>query len=266
MPTRTPVNGTPASGTPAGTGLVPPPRGPTRTQVRAKPQAGTKSARPTDSGPFTGRIERAPPCTQAFKGRPGGVGAGPETRRVPASLESRALCLRTTPGGHVKERSHPPIITDRQQRARQVLTCLESGPEGAGRALCHSQKPQGTRVGKRKGAGEGERSQGSAGRGARGQRQERRAPCPGPHLPPASPYPPPHVLYPPPHARPCWRSWPGSAASQTVCPSQKTWGLGRGRHLFFGWRPGARRRPVNDTKVVTRAPEGIDALSTRRVR
>lgn len=127
MPTRTPVNRTPASGTPAGTGLVPPPRGPTRTQVRAKPQAGTKSARPTDSGPFTGRVERAPPCTQAFKGRPGGVGAGPETRRVTASLESRALCLRTTPGGHVKERSHPPIITDRQQPARRYSPVSNQG-------------------------------------------------------------------------------------------------------------------------------------------
>lgn len=48
---------------------------------------------------------------------------------------------------------------------------------------------------------------------------------------------------------PCWRSWPGSAASWTVCPSPKTRGAGREHRLFSGWRRGARRRPVSDTDV-----------------
>lgn len=71
---------------------------------------------------------------------------------------------------------------------------------------------------------------------------------------------PPRPPSPLPPAQPCWRSWPGSAASQTVCPSQKTWGVGRGRHLFSGWRPGARRRPVRDTRVVTGDSSGTCAL------
>lgn len=48
----------------------------------------------------------------------------------------------------------------------RALTCLESGLGGVGRALCHSQKPQGTRVGRRIGAGEGGHSPGSEGTGA----------------------------------------------------------------------------------------------------
>ena len=113
------------------------------------------------------------------------------------------------------------------------LTCLESGLGGAGRALCHSRKPQGTRVGRRRGAGEGGRSPGSVGKGAvRG----------GPQATP----PPPQL--PGPRATPCWRSWPGSAASLAACPSRRTWGAGRGCHLLFLQRPGDQR-PVRDTEV-----------------
>lgn len=113
------------------------------------------------------------------------------------------------------------------------LTCLESGLGDVGRALCHSRKPQGTRVGRRRGAGEGGRSPGSVGRGAvRG-------------VPQATP-PPPRL--PVSRATPCWRSWPGSAASLAACPSRRTWGAGRGRHLLFLRRP-VDQRPVSDTEV-----------------
>lgn len=66
-------------------------------------------------------------------------------------------------------------------------------------------------------------------------------------------------------APPCWRSWPGSAASPTVCPSQKMWGAGRRRHLSSGWRRGARRRPVRDTKVVVGASSSGQGLPASRL-
>ena len=118
-------------------------------------------------------------------------------------------------------------------RRDRALTCLESGLGGEGRALCHSQKPQGTRVGRRIGAGEGGHSPGSVGTGAvRGGPQ---ATPPPPRLPGL-------------HATPCWRSRPGSEASRAACPSRRTWGAGRGCHLLFLQRPGDQR-PVRDTEI-----------------
>ena len=64
-----------------------------------------------------------------------------------------------------------------------VLTCLESGPGGVGRALCHLRELQGTRVGRQRGAGEGEHSRGSGGRRRPCQRLQPRG-CPTPHRTP----------------------------------------------------------------------------------
>lgn len=117
--------------------------------------------------------------------------------------------------------------------------------------------PPGTRVGKQRGAGEGEHSQGSAGREAPGVRSRQRLGCGALRQPPPAAVPCP--------APPCWRSWPGSAASPTVCPSQKMWGVGRGRHLSSGWRLGAQRRPVRDTEAVAAASGSGQGLPASRL-
>lgn len=124
----------------------------------------------------------------------------------------------------------------------RVLTCLESGLGGVGRALCHSQKPQGTRVGRQRGAGEGGCSPGSVGREAPSEA----GPQAAPRARPARPG----------HTAPCWRSRPESAASQTACPSRRVWGAGRGRRLLFLRRPGARR-PVSNTEVPVGRLRGV---------
>lgn len=124
----------------------------------------------------------------------------------------------------------------------RVLTCLESGLGGVGRALCHSQKPQGTRVGRQRGAGEGGCSPGSVGREAPSEA----GPQAAPRARPARPG----------HTAPCWRSRPESAASQTACPSRRVWGAGRGHRLLFLRRPGARR-PVSNTEVPVGRLRGV---------
>lgn len=143
-------------------------------------------------------------------------------------------------GPNLRPRCCRPRVTT-GCHAWQALTCLESGQGGAGRALCHLWKLQGTRVGRQRGAGEGEHSPGSVGQEA--PVSEAGVTVPAAHVHPLQA---PHPL---PCTEPCWRGWPESAASQTACPFQKTWGAGRGCHLFFLWRLGARRRPASDREV-----------------
>lgn len=135
-----------------------------------------------------------------------------------------------------------------------------------GRAPSHSLTPRGTRVGKQRGAGEGEHSPGSVERvvcvsdqekshftsprlcrvpalsvGGRQSRQplglpKEKGPVPTTHHPkdpdtgPTAPY---------------WKSRPRSAASWTACPFRKVQGTGKRCHLFWVlWRPGAQRKPA----------------------